>query len=125
MFLNFSNHPSEKWSEAQIKEASKYGEIIDISFPSVGADKQSSEILVMASEYVNRILNMTTSDDAIMVQGEFTLAYAVIDALLKNGRYVLSACSERIVVEDIGQDGTYKKTASFDFRGFREYRHLQ
>ena len=38
MFVNFSNHPSSLWSENQRKEAEKYGEIVDLKFPSVNPD---------------------------------------------------------------------------------------
>ena len=31
MFINLTNHPSDKWSESQRKAAEEYGEIVDIS----------------------------------------------------------------------------------------------
>ena len=35
MFLNFSNHPSDRWNKAQRQAAERYGEIRDVPFPDV------------------------------------------------------------------------------------------
>ena len=35
VFVNFSNHPSLRWSDEQLKVArQQYGEIIDVPFPA-------------------------------------------------------------------------------------------
>jgi len=57
---------------------------------------------------------------AVMCQGEFTLAFAVIAGLKRQGITVLAACSERKVYEK-RINGTTQKTAFFEFRKFREY----
>ena len=35
MFINFTNHASSKWSDAQLQAAKEYGSIVDIQFPSL------------------------------------------------------------------------------------------
>ena len=34
-FVNLSNHSSNTWSNMQLEEARKYGDIVDIEFPSI------------------------------------------------------------------------------------------
>ena len=40
MFINFSNHPSVRWSAEQTAAAMKFGDFVDVPFPDVpaGAD---------------------------------------------------------------------------------------
>ena len=105
MFINFSNHPHENWDKNQIKAASEYGSIVDVPFPAVEALAGENEIAKLADEYVARMVSMLESDSAVMVQGEFTLTYAVINLLKKRGIKAISACSERDVVESIDDNG--------------------
>ena len=43
MFINYTNHPSDKWSARQYDEACKYGVIYDMPFPDInpGMDRES------------------------------------------------------------------------------------
>lgn len=43
MFINFTNHSSEKWSGEQRMAAERYGEIVDIPFPSVPPPEYDSQ----------------------------------------------------------------------------------
>lgn len=53
MFINVSNHPSSKWSQAQ-KDAAG-GEILDIPFPNINPRASTWEVEAMASEFEKRI----------------------------------------------------------------------
>ena len=57
-FINFSNHPSLKWSEEQYKAASCYGEIFDVDFPMV--DPKCDELCIknLAEAYSSKLLSL-------------------------------------------------------------------
>lgn len=113
-FINFTNHPSDRWEEAQRERAMEYGEIWDMAFPAVDPYQDEQYIRRLAEIYVNRIMEL--SPRAVLCQGEFTLAYQVISRLLEKGVTVLAACSERRVREtDQG------KEVIFTFYRFRKY----
>lgn len=114
MFVNFTNHPSGQWEEAQLREAGKYGDIVDVPFPAVDAAGDENYILKLAEEYADRIRQL--SPDAVLCQGEFCLAYRVISLLRESGITVLAACSDRCVT----QKGQVKEV-TFAFRRFRRY----
>ncbi len=118
MFLNFSNHPSVNWSDSQLGEAGKCGEIKDLVFPNIPADYTKEQILTLVDEYINRIKSM--NPDTVMCQGEFTFTFNIVNAMKKEGIRVVSACSERRVKEYV-EDGVCKKKVEFVFAGFREY----
>lgn len=113
-FVNFTNHPSERWDDVQTREAEKYGEIVDVSFPSVSPKLSQDEIREMSESYVLEILRQEPA--AVLCQGEFTLCFAVVEKLKSKGIPVLAACTKRIVEED-GDS----KIVKFRFEGFREY----
>lgn len=48
MFVNFSIHPSEGWSEELLAVAHKYGEIVDIHFPNIEPAFTSSMVNSLA-----------------------------------------------------------------------------
>lgn len=121
MFVNFSNHPSDKWDENQRAEALKYGRIVDVPFPEVPADGDEIKIEKMADECIKNIISFGADLQAVMAQGEFTLTYKVVDGLKARGIKVLSACTEREVSEHIDKKGNKIKESVFRFVGFREY----
>lgn len=114
-FINFTNHPVDTWDVYQRKAAEAYGEIQEIPFPMVKAAADEKEIISLAEEMTDKIMSLEPV--AVLCQGEFTLAYAVITRLKNNGIKVLAACSERMV--EINEEG--KKVVSFQFERFREY----
>ena len=114
-FVNFTNHPVETWEDSQVTAAQVYGEIIDIPFPVVRPNAGEEEIIVLAEQSIEKI--MTMEPVAVMCQGEFTLAYAVINRLKMRDVKVVAACSERMV--EINEEG--KKVVTFHFERFREY----
>lgn len=114
-FVNFSNHPSSTWDDAQISSALEYGgKIVDIPFPPVDPEAKREDIAELAEKMTDEILHLYPS--AVMCQGEFGLCYSVIRRLRALGLTVLHACS----VRNVHTDGNVK-TIRFDFVQFREY----
>lgn len=118
-FVNFSNHPSDKWGTEQKEAAEEYGKIIDIQFPNVPPDATCNEVAFLAEEYVDIICDK--SPTVVLCQGEFTLSYAVIRRLNRRGIKVVAACSDRVVEETIDENGNTNKNVVFKFVQFREY----
>lgn len=123
MFINFSNHPSVNWSKNQKKEAGKWGDIVDISFPIVDSycdEKYICDLAQNCTQIIIATLSQKSEESIVMCQGEFTLVYAVVNLLKKENIKVVAATSERIVKEEY-IDGSVKKTVVFEFVRFREY----
>lgn len=121
IFVNFSNHPSENWSNEQISAAKRIvsgGSIVDIAFPQVSGDADESEISRTADKYAKEIISLNPS--AVMCQGEFGICMEVVTILKNNGIKVLYSCSERKTVETVIDNRT-EKTSVFKFVRFREY----
>ena len=118
-FVNFSNHPAKDWSEDQLKAAKEYGDIVDIPFPAVSPEMDENELHMLADACVAVILK--ESPVAVMVQGEFTLCFSVIEMLKENGIMCVAACSKREAKVTTQPDGTTKRESIFSFVRFREY----
>ena len=121
MFINFSNHPSYNWSQEQLDAAGEYGEIIDLPFPQVPSEYDERSILMLADEQIKRMPSISAGDSAIMIQGEFTLTYALVSRLKGLGYKVLSACADRKAEEVSADDGSTTKVSRYVFTRFREY----
>ena len=120
IFVNFSNHPSSRWSEEQLKVArQQYGEIVDVPFPSLDPCMDERAIAEIGEDCIEKILKL--SPCAVMCQGEFTLTFYVVNRLINKGISCVSACSERSSVEVMQEDGSVRKESLFLFRGFRKY----
>jgi len=119
VFINLSNHPSEKWSEEQLSAARKYGDIIDIPFPAIDAMCTEDDI----DDYVKKYYVMVKQYDnpVVMIQGEFTFTYRMVNCLKENGIKTLASCTDRIVEDKVLADGRIEKTSLFQFARFREY----
>ncbi len=122
VFVNFSNHPSAKWEPEQVEAAQTYGHIVDVAFPIVQPNADENQIEQMADEAVDRILSAGESVAAVMVQGEYTLTFAVVNRLISKGIKTFSACTERNVIESVDAEGNRIRESRFRFIGFREYR---
>ena len=125
MLVNFTNHPSNKWGKEQIAEAEQsFGHIVDLPFPSVPTDADTKQISELADEQIHKIAellsNRKETANAVLCQGEFTLAFAVIARLLSRGAMVISAVSDRVVSETQMEGETHKDVV-FRFAGFRAY----
>ena len=124
MFINYSNHPSDRWSEEQIKAAEKeYGRITDLPFPNVEVSFTRDEIHKLAEKEAEKIIGLLSEspeENAVMCQGEFTLCFSVVSMLQKAGIRAVSAVTERITEETM-ENGESVKKSIFRFAGFREY----
>ncbi|MFI3212746.1 MAG: hypothetical protein R3Y24_05335 [Eubacteriales bacterium] len=118
-FINCTNHSSTMWGEKQKACALDIGEITDYGFPNVLPTLKEKEIERLALKVVGDLIKMQPK--AVLCQGEFTLTYAIINGLKRAGIRVVSACSERIVKEEIDEEGLQKKISYFQFVQFREY----
>lgn len=119
IFVNCSNHPSNRWTEIQKKAAEEYGEIVDVPFPIVECGLSSGQLEKLADKMVDKIL--AYNPKAVMCMGEFVVCYRITRKLKEKGIIVLASSSERKAVEQVDRDGTVRKESIFVFRGFREY----
>ena len=122
MLINCTNHPYEIWNTAQREAAAKYGEVADLPFPSVDPYADTEDLRKIAAEYVEKIEKM--QPEAVLVAGEFTFTFMLVDKLLKDGITVLSTCSKRITKEEKKSDGTNEKMTVFVFECFRPYAYF-
>lgn len=116
-FINLTNHPSARWSDAQRQAAG--GDIVDVKFPNVPPEAGKDEVKSLADRLVEQVLDLNPS--TVLVQGEMTLTYRVVSALHQHGVRVVAATSRREVVETTREDGSTEKRAVFSFVQFREY----
>lgn len=139
IFLNVSNHPSAIWGARQRESAETYGQIQDIPFPGVNPHADENEIRNMAGRLFadiigvymesvgetdrDEILRNGVSDGTltVMVQGEFTLTFALIERLKEIHATVVAACSQRVVHEEQMAEGKSRKVVEFEFVRFRKY----
>lgn len=119
MFINCSNHASEYWHDAQREAAAVWGEVVDYPFPAVPPDADEKTVAAMTAAAADEIAAM--KPEAVMCQGEFTLSFALINALKSKEIPVMAACSERRTTEAYQADGSVKKTSEFCFVRFRKY----
>ena len=114
MFINFTNHPSSLWDEAQTQAAKAFGTVLDIPFPALAPNLTAEQIVALGDTFVTDIISHHPA--AVLCQGEFTLAFYVASKLKKQGITVLAACSERDTIM-VGNE----KRSIFKFVQFREY----
>lgn len=118
-FVNFSNHPSTRWSEDQLKAAREYGDVFDVPFPTVPASATADEVLSLAA--VQAVTILALRPDIVLVQGEMTTVFAVVSELQAAGIHCCAACSDRLSEERVLPDVTTEKVSTFKFIQFREY----
>ena len=119
MLVNFTNHPCSQWSESQKKAAERYGSVVDLAFPQVDPGCDEAALDALALQYAAQLRAL--APDAVLCQGEFTLAYRVTRLLLEEGIPVLAACTRRRVQETISPDGSVVRHSIFVFERFRCY----
>lgn len=119
VFINHTNHPAEKWQDNQRLAAEKYGRIVDLAFPIVPSEESSQQVQERALKMAEKIVAMEPA--AVLCQGEFSYTFTLVDALLKQGIKVLTACSERVVREWVDEEGHQHRDAVFQFHQFREF----
>jgi hypothetical protein len=120
MLINLTNHPSNKWDLNQTKQANlEYGEIVDLPFPNIGTDMTISEIIVLANDFLTKIINLLNgkTNNAVHIAGEFVFVYNLVKLLETNNIKAITSVTERNVIEE--ENGI--KTSIFTFKGFRPY----
>ncbi len=118
LFINLSNHPSERWEEKQKEAAEQYGEVVDMPFPQVNPEDDHLVVEQLAEEYVQKIEELSKDAEVtVHVMGEMTLVYALVSQLKCRGIRCVASTTERQVIEH--EDGT--RTSTFSFVSFREY----
>lgn len=117
MFINLSNHPSDKWSEEQINAARSYGEIVDMAFPVIEPILTKEDILRLVKVFTKMIVDNRDGKTVVHVMGEMTFTYNLVNALKELGITCLASTTERNTV--MTPDG--KKISEFKFVQFREY----
>lgn len=117
MFINLTNHPSDKWSEEQLEAARRYGEIVDLSFPIIEPTYSKDDIMLLVRECTETIMGIKEGVTVVHVMGEMTFTYNLINALKDAGITCLASTTERNTI--MTPDG--KKISEFKFVQFREY----
>lgn len=118
-FINYTNHPSVNWSEAQRQAAQIYGEIMDMDFPEIEPHWNESQVFSLAYQQARQIIALKPA--AVLVQGEFTFSYALISLLQQAGIRVLAACSQRCTESVINEKQETIRRSVFKFVRFRQY----
>ncbi len=116
MLINWSNHPSSRWSERQREQTMRsYGRILDKPFPEVSPQASTAVILHLAEQLCCDLeeLIATHSDEKTVVHlmGEMTLTFALVSLLQRRGINCVASTSRREV-------------ATFQFIRYREYPKL-
>lgn len=118
LFINLSNHPSDKWSKEQLDAAKAYGECMDMPFPSIDPLEDENKISEIADKYVAEIMDKAKDYDVtVHAMGEMNLTFNIVSKLQKRGITCVASTSYRIT-EEMG-DGT--KKIEFHFKRFRKY----
>ena len=119
MLLNFSNHPSEKWSAKQRETAeSEYSKIVDMPFPNIPPDMSSHKVQEVAENFYRTIANISEPKHlTIHIMGEMTFVYKIVQLFQRSGFTCIASTSERKTIDNA--DGT--KTVLFEFVRFRSY----
>lgn len=119
LLINLSNHPSDKWSEAQRNAADQYGEIVDLTFPQIGESADEESVAQEVNNYFKKIVDYTRDHDVtVHLMGEMTFTFALINRLQAMGITCIASATQRIVEEIPGEN---KKITKFAFARFREY----
>ncbi len=119
LFLNLSNHSSDKWSKAQLDAARAYGEVVDMPFPVIDPGATTEEIHRLAEEYADRITSSYLGRDLMTVHlmGEMTFCFRLVTLLHARGIRCVASTTQRKTSELEGG----KKESIFEFQAFREY----
>jgi hypothetical protein len=124
MFINISNHPMNMWGESQMNAARILGkgQEAEIPFPYVGPNANTEDVYRLAREVVKKVLEISKDAESstvfCMVQGEQSLAFNIILALIGCGVNVVVATTERVSVQN-EISGEMVKSSVFRFVQFR------
>jgi hypothetical protein len=123
MLINCTNHPYEIWNESQREAAKRYGEVKDLPFPQIDPNAEINDLRGIAAEYAEKIEEL--KPEAVLVAGEFTFAFMLVDKLLQDGVNVMTSCSKRVTEEVKNADDTNEKKSVFKFERVRKYAYYE
>lgn len=121
MFINLSNHQPCDWDEAMRVAVEQFDKpVISVPFPAVPKEATEPEIAHMAQGLVEKLRELVEFSGCskpvyAMVQGEFTLTFAIVQALKLDKRYgivPIAACGDR------DPNSSPQKFAFFKFRRY-------
>ena len=119
MLLNLTNHPSARWGDEQMRSAVKcWGSVVDLPFPDVPPGYGDAQVAQYAVEVAKKAVAL--HPDAVLCQGEMTMAFALVQILHMHGIPSYAATSRRETVESV-KDGIAQKQSVFRFERFRKY----
>lgn len=123
ILINYTNHPSEKWSSDQMAAAQeKWSGIIDISFSQTEPEWGEEEVAACFDAFVAEVqekltpLGLNVSDAEFLIMGEFRYTYYCVRTLLAKGLKVYAHAGKR-EVEIVDNKSIY----TFRFGRFVEY----
>ena len=119
IFVNHTNHPSDRWSPKQIAAAEIFGELFDFPFPPINPHATSEEIRKLVAINLKEILELEPA--AVLCQGEFNYTFEMVERLKEIGVPVMAATSKRVASVEIQADGSTRQISTFRFVRFREY----
>lgn len=120
MFVNVSNHPSSGWSVPQLAAAQALGgEVVDVPFPNVPPECDTDAVRTLGAAIVGKIAALYPV--AILVQGEFTLAFLLVSELQFLGFPCYAATTKRISELEQLPDGSSRRVSRFEFVQLRRY----
>jgi len=117
LFINFSNHPSCLWGEAQMEAARQYGEVEDFPFPMVSPELSADDVHRLADEYAVLLRKSFGLQITVHIMGEMTFTFKIVTRLKELGIRCVASTTERKVT--CNADGV--KQSEFRFVKFREY----
>ena len=120
MLLNFTNHPSNIWSEKQKRTAIQlFGKVVDMPFPHIDESADENYISKLADEYLQKILLIAERENVVVhLMGEQAFAYSLVKRLKNRNINCVASTTKRIVnMDSSGQ----KKEVIFQFERFRYY----
>lgn len=118
VFVNFTNHPSEKWSGEQLSAAKAIGTVKDLKFPDIPTDIDRTHFDRLVHDYRNKILELCRGrQGTVHIQGEMTFVFRMVTELKARHIRCVASVTKRNTV-DLGNG---KSQAVFVFEGFRDY----
>ncbi|MBW7875578.1 MAG: TM1812 family CRISPR-associated protein [Candidatus Cloacimonetes bacterium] len=125
VFVNLSNHPSDKWSEAQTRAVmavpcpfAAIAKIVDVNFPAVDPADDTPDLAKIAEKIIHDLPPGTV---AALVQGEYILSTLIVQGLQALSIDCYTATTHRNVIDL--PDG--KKLTEFKFERLRKYPGLR
>src|SRR5699024_12283362 len=99
MLLNYTNHPSNYWPDAQKQAAiEQFEEIQDLPFPNVDPNATAGEVRQLAKEYESKIRKIDPT--AVHIMGELNFTFCLVEGLKALGYPCYASTSRRKVAYD-------------------------